>query len=199
MNGLLDLSDRTTRLPDTIGMSCDPASWIRAIAERGDRAAFVSLFNHFAPRVKSFLMRAGLPAERAEELAQDTMVMVWRKAARFDPSAGSASAWIFTIARNLRIDAARRDRLAAAEADAIEDSPPPPPADTLFDAMERADRVRRAIALLPAEQAEVLRLSFFDDRPHSEIERALGIPLGTVKSRLRLAMARLRSLLDELR
>ena len=180
-------------------MSEDATLWLRAVAERGDRAAFVALFNHFAPRVKGHLMRLGLPAAQADELAQETMLIVWRKAAWFDPSTAGASAWIFTIARNLRIDAARRERLSQADRDPLEDAPPPPPADTLLDAAQRAGRLRAAIDSLPAEQADVLRLSFFDDRPHAEIERALGIPLGTVKSRLRLAMARLRTILDELK
>ena len=174
------------------------AAWLRAIARDGDRAAFVALFHHFAPRVKAYLLRLGLPAPRAEDLAQETMLMVWRKAAQFDPATTGAAAWIFTIARNLRIDAARRERLIADDRDPLEDAPPPAPADNLLDADQRARRLHAALAHLPPEQMDVLRLSFFDDRPHAEIERALGIPLGTVKSRLRLAIGRLRGLLEDL-
>lgn len=177
----------------------DGGALIAAIAARGDREAFAALFGHFAPRVKGYLRRLGLADAQAEELAQETMLAVWRRAEQFDPAAGSASAWIFTIARNLRIDAVRRDRLAPRLELLAEEPLPPPVADTVIQSAQFAERVREALARLPAEQAEVIRLSFFDDRPHAEIERRLGIPLGTVKSRLRLAMTRLRALLDDLR
>jgi RNA polymerase sigma-70 factor (ECF subfamily) len=196
MYGLLDASTRSQTVPH---VSNDAVAWLRAIADCGDRSAFAALFDHFAPRVKAYLMRMGLPASRAEELAQETMLLVWRKAARFDPETAGAAAWIFTIARNLRIDAARRDRLAMTDTDPLADAPPPLPADTLLNTSQRAERLRHAMHRLPAEQIEVLQLAFFDDRPHAEIERVLGIPLGTVKSRLRLAMTRLRSMLDELK
>jgi RNA polymerase sigma-70 factor (ECF subfamily) len=176
----------------------DPAlRLMRAVAERADRTAFAELFAMFAPKVKAYLLRLGLPAARAEELAQETMLVVWRRAAQFDPDSTGAAAWVFTIARNLRIDAARRDRIAVPDADPTDDPPPPAQADALVDAARSSARVRAALGQLSAEQAEVVRLAFFDDRPHGEIERALGIPLGTVKSRLRLAMGRLRALLGE--
>jgi RNA polymerase sigma-70 factor (ECF subfamily) len=175
----------------------DPAArLLRAVAEQADRASFAELFGLIAPRIKAYLMRLGLPAARAEELAQETMIAVWRRAASFDPAGGTVSAWIFTIARNLRIDDARRDRRALPKPDPSDD-PRPPAADDALDQAARAVRVRDALTHLSAEQAEVVRLAFFDDRPHADIERALGIPLGTVKSRLRLAMARLRALLGE--
>ncbi|MCX7376711.1 MAG: sigma-70 family RNA polymerase sigma factor [Alphaproteobacteria bacterium] len=178
--------------------SGDPAlRLLRAVAERADRTAFAELFGLFAPKVKSYLLRLGLPAARAEELAQETLLVVWRRAAQFDPASTGAAAWIFTIARNLRIDAARRDGIALPDADPTDDPPPPAQADALVDAARQSERIRAALAQLCTEQAEVVQLAFFDDRPHGEIERALGIPLGTVKSRLRLAMARLRSLLGE--
>lgn len=177
----------------------DGASLIVSIAARGDREAFAALFAYYAPRVKGYLRRLGLPDAQAEELAQETLLVAWRRADQFDPALGGASAWIFTIARNLRIDAVRRDRLTPRLELLAEEPDPPPPADRIVESGQHAARLREALARLPSEQAEVIRLSFFDDRPHAEIERALGIPLGTVKSRLRLAMARLRSLLDDLR
>jgi RNA polymerase sigma-70 factor (ECF subfamily) len=177
----------------------DGAALIAAIAAHGDRDAFAALFAHFAPRVKGYLLRLGLPDARAEELAQETLLAAWRRADRFDPASGSAAAWLFTIARNLRVDVARRDRLAPRLEVMAAEPPPPQAADTVVEAAQHGNRVRAALAALPPEQAEVVRLSFFDDRPHAEIERALGIPLGTVKSRLRLAMARLRTLLDDMR
>ncbi|MBR0672446.1 sigma-70 family RNA polymerase sigma factor [Neoroseomonas soli] len=177
----------------------DGGALLAAIATRGDREAFAALFGHFAPRVKGYLLRLGLPNAQAEELAQETMLTVWRRAEQFDPASGAAAAWIFTIARNLRIDAVRRDRLAPRLELTAEERTPPPPADAVIQSAQHTERVRAALARLPAEQAEVVRLSFYDDRPHAEIERALGIPLGTVKSRLRLAMTRLRTLLDDIR
>jgi RNA polymerase sigma-70 factor (ECF subfamily) len=177
----------------------DTAALIRAIAARQDRGAFAALFRHFAPRVKAWMLRAGTADAAAEELAQETMLVVWRKAALFDPTRAGAATWIFTIARNLRIDTLRREThpstLLTDPADQPDD---PEPADRVLVAAERDDRLRAALAHLPPEQADVVRLAFFQDKPHAEIERDLGIPLGTVKSRLRLAMARLRSMLGDI-
>jgi RNA polymerase sigma-70 factor, ECF subfamily len=177
-------------------LDVDPARLIQAIAIAGDRDAFASLFRHFAPRVKAYLLRLGLDSASAEELAQEVLLTIWRKAAQFDPQRATASAWIFAIARNLRIDAVRRVQ-PASQPDLAEESAPEPLADMVLAADDRAARVRAALATLPPEQADVIRLAFFDDRPHADIERALGIPLGTVKSRLRLAMSKLRGMLDE--
>ena len=178
--------------------SPDDASLVLAIAARRDRAAFVALFSRTAPRLKSWFMRTGLAADRAEDLAQETMLAVWRKADTFDPNRASAATWIFTIARNQRIDALRRAGRPLPDADDPSLAPAEPVApDTAYGAAQAEQRVRAALLDLPAEQAEVVRLAYFEDRPHGEIERSLGIPLGTVKSRLRLAMGRLRTrLLD---
>ncbi len=174
-----------------------PDRLILDIAARADRAAFTALFVQFAPRVKAYLVRRGLDAAPAEELAQEALLAVWRKAAQFDPARASAAAWIFTIARNLRIDAARRTQFALRAPDPTDEPPAAPTADVILVAEQRGARVGAALATLPAEQLDVIRLAFFDDRPHAEIERVLGIPLGTVKSRLRLAMSRLRKLLED--
>lgn len=178
--------------------SPDDASLVLAIATGRDRGAFVALFSRTAPRLKSWFMRTGLAADRAEDLAQETMLAVWRKADTFDPNRGSAATWIFTIARNQRIDALRRAGRPLPDADDPSFAPAEPVApDAAYDMLQDEERVRAALHDLPAEQAEVVRLAYFEDRPHGEIERALGIPLGTVKSRLRLAMGRLRArLLD---
>lgn len=174
----------------------DAGALIAAVAN-GDRAAFESLFDFYAPRIKTFLIRRGTPAGRAEDLAQEAMLQIWRKAAQFDPTRATAAAWIFAIARNLCIDQYRRTR-AAPEPDPSLDPEPPRPADLLIGEAQRAARVREAISSLPQDQAEALRLAFYDELSHSEMETLLGIPLGTVKSRLRLAMGRLRSALGDL-
>lgn len=175
----------------------DWSSAIVAIARSKDRQQFALLFAHFAPRLKAFFLRLGLPSGAAEDLAQDTMLAVWNKAHTFDPARASASTWIFTIARNLRIDMLRRERDPKELAEAIEAAIEPMPSDHVLT-VERETRIRAALEQLPNEQATVIRLSFFEDRPQSEIAAALAIPLGTVKSRVRLAMNRLRALVEDL-
>jgi RNA polymerase sigma-70 factor (ECF subfamily) len=173
---------------------------VEAIARRGDREAFATLFQLTAPRVKGYLVRLGLPAAAAEELAQETLLMVWRKAELFDRSKAGAATWIFTIARNLRISAARREQTALAYAVNVLDEPEPPEQpDALAGDAERDRVVAAAIETLTPEQAMVLRLSFYQDKAHGEIAEDLGIPLGTVKSRMRLALARLRKALEHLK
>jgi RNA polymerase sigma-70 factor (ECF subfamily) len=175
----------------------DFSAMITAIAERADRGAFAVLFNHFAPRVKSYLLRLGAGAEAAEELAQETLLTVWRRAASYDPAKAAASTWIFTIARNLRIDLIRRERRPELTDDPALVPEPEPSPDRALQAVQEESRIAAAMALLPPEQAEVIRLSFFSDKPHSEIAGVLNLPLGTVKSRVRLAMLRLRQLLED--
>ncbi|MFV3074699.1 sigma-70 family RNA polymerase sigma factor [Niveispirillum fermenti] len=163
------------------------------VARQRDRQAFVALFNHFAPRLKSFLLRGGMDAGAAEETIQDVMVTVWRRAGDFDPSLAAASTWIFAIARNRRIDRLRRDRRPAFDPD--DPALVPDPVDGAMEMMlveERAALLHRAIRELPAEQAELLRMAYFEDKAHSAIAQERHLPLGTVKSRLRLALARLR-------
>lgn len=175
----------------------EAASLIVAVAEHKDQEAFKVLFEHFAPRVKTFMVRSGATSSQAEELAQETLLMVWRKANLFNAARAGATAWIFTIARNLRIDGLRR---VGRETNAIfnmdepgEDSEQP---DEAYISVERDERVRSAIALLSEEQRRVVQLSFIEDKAHPEIARELNIPLGTVKSRMRLAMKRMREVLD---
>jgi RNA polymerase sigma-70 factor (ECF subfamily) len=171
---------------------------ILAIAQHQDRAAFGDLFRHFAPRINAWMLRAGASQSAAEEMAQEAMLSVWRKAALFDPERAGASTWIFTIARNLRIDTMRRERHPGVMLpDPADDADPAEPADRIIESAERDARIRGALNELPAEQAAVVRKAFFEDKPHAMIEKELGIPLGTVKSRLRLAINRLRSALDD--
>jgi RNA polymerase sigma-70 factor (ECF subfamily) len=176
--------------------------WMRAVATSADREAFAALFKHFAPRIKGFLMRTGCNDATAEELTQETMVALWRRAASFDPSRARLSTWIFTIARNLQIDQHRRGHNATASgADAWDADQQPADLDLSphqqVQAAQREANVRHALAALPPEQVAVLQLSYFEDEPHARIAAVLGIPLGTVKSRIRLAVAQLRRHLEE--
>lgn len=176
-------------------------AWMREVAQAGDRTAFAALFRHFAPRLKSFLMRSGASQALAEEFAQEAMVTLWRRAASFDPARAHLSTWLYTIARNLRIDQLRRQAGLSPDeptdlADDRPDADQPTPDEQLLTA-ERQRGVREALRALPPEQALVLRRSFYEEHAHGTIARDLGIPLGTVKSRIRLAVAQLRRLLDE--
>lgn len=176
------------------------ADWISAIAEKRDRTAFAALFAFYAPRIKSLLMRMGANAETAEDVAQETMLTVWRKAPQYDRARASVSAWVYTIARNLRIDRLRQENRAKlfAQFESIEPEEPERP-DAPLQAAEREQRVRDALGELPEDQVRVLQLSFFEGRAHGDIAQHLHLPLGTVKSRLRLAMGRLRTKLGELK
>ena len=173
----------------------------QAVALTGDRSAFAALFKHFAPRVKSYLMRLGTADATAEELAQEAMVNVWRKAQSFDSARASASTWVFTIARNLRVDHFRRQGNRSIDTEGADDGEMPdtlPQLDEQLAARQREDGVRLAMTQLSSEQAQVLRLSFYEEQPHAQIARELGIPLGTVKSRVRLAVTHLRRALEGL-
>jgi len=173
------------------------AKWLLAVAERSDVEAFNRLFEHFAPRLIGFFSRAGLPRDAAEEVAQETMISVWTKARLYDPREAGVSTWIYTIARNARIDRLRREgrraKLETAVSEEDREEPFDASGEDVLLAAERDDAVREALKTLPTEQAEVVRLSFFAEKPHSEIARDLGLPLGTVKSRLRLAMSKIRA------
>jgi RNA polymerase sigma-70 factor, ECF subfamily len=188
---------RAMTLRKPAGETQDWSACIADIARRRDRARFSELFLHFAPRLKAFFFRLGVSSGAAEDLAQDVMLVVWRKADYFDPARASAATWIFTIARNLRVDMSRREGKPALSEEFLDLADEPGPGESAI-ALERETRVRAALAQLPGDQADVIRLSFFEDRPHAEIANALDIPLGTVKSRIRLAMNRLRTLVGEL-
>jgi RNA polymerase sigma factor (sigma-70 family) len=190
--------DPSTVAPATAAPPNDMTALLVMIAATRDKQMFALLFAHYAPRVKAYLMRQGTASGMAEELAQEAMLMVWRKAARFDPSKASAATWIYTIVRNLRIDALRKTRRPEFNANDpafVPDSPVAP--DDAMHSGQTQKRVRDAMKQLPDEQAAVVRLSFFEDKSHGEIAAQLALPLGTVKSRLRLAMHRLQPLLGD--
>ena len=170
---------------------------IQAVARDRDREAFAALFDHFAPRLKAYLMRAGAAPAAADDFAQDAMLTVWRKAELFDPARARAATWIFTIARNRRIDALRRDSRPLPVPEISLAAPDPERPDDLLEARQDEGRVRAALRSLKPDQIEVIQMAFFQDLTHAEVAQSLALPLGTVKSRIRNAMIKLRDLLDQ--
>jgi RNA polymerase sigma-70 factor, ECF subfamily len=179
-----------------IGMSAE-SELLTRIAENRDRAAFAQLFDQYAPRVKSFMMRKGANSEQAEDLVQETMIAVWSKAHMYVSDRGSVTTWIFTIARNLRIDRLRREKSSLytdiddydAESNEVQQ-------DDALSRLQEDGYVAKALAQIPEEQRQLLILSYVEDLPQSEIATRLQIPLGTVKSRMRLAYRRMKKLLE---
>lgn len=176
------------------------ADLLQRVAANGDVEAFRALFQAYAPRVKSYMLRQGADPGTAEELAQETLLTVWRKASLYSDEKGSATTWIFTIARNLRIDRLRKEVAWQPLPENNDEQPSPDPApDEELSERERGERVRTMLAELPSDQAEVVTLAFVEGLSHSEIAAKLGLPLGTVKSRMRLAYQKIRDALEDLR
>lgn len=176
------------------------ADLLQRVADRRDIDAFRQLYQAFGPRVKSYMMRQGADADTAEELAQETLLAVWRKAQLYAADKGSATTWIYTIARNLRIDRLRREfpwqeLPEGHDETASEDQLP----DEAVSQAERQIRVRTALAQLPSDQHEVVALSYLEGLSHSEIAERLALPLGTVKSRMRLAYQKIRETVEDLK
>ena len=176
----------------------ETVAWLQAIASERDRAAFERLYRRYAPKIKSYMVRQGADNATADDLAQETMVQIWRKAEQYNPLRASPSAWIYRVARNLRIDKLRRQKFHEVELTAEADR-----ADESFgghhNAADRIDanRLRGYVETLSAEQMDVVQLAFFEGLSHSEVGQRLSIPLGTVKSRLRLAFGKLRMAMGE--
>jgi len=167
------------------------AGCITRVRDLEDQAAFAELFNHFAPRVKAFLMKSGADATLAEECAQDVMATLWQKSHLFDPSRASAATWIFTIARNRRIDAIRKMKRPEPEDLPWGPDIEPDQADVLV-LQQESEQLGQAISDLPEKQRTLIEKAYFGDLTHNEIAEQTGLPLGTIKSRIRLALDRLR-------
>lgn len=187
-------------MSDQGGCAVDYARDIQAIAARRDSQAFRRLFDYFGPRLKTYLMSAGAESTQAEDLMQDAMVALWHKAHLFDPTKARASTWLFTIARNLRIDALRRQSRQSQQITDHTDPTTQPAeiiqSDHLLAQKQDRTRIKQALSDLTPDQRDVIRLCFFQDLSHSQIAQALNLPLGTVKSRIRLAVAKLRTTLE---
>jgi RNA polymerase sigma factor (sigma-70 family) len=168
---------------------------LKRIRDMQDQAAFAALFRHFAPRIKSYLIRCGGSASQAEEATQEAMATVWRKAHLFDPAKASAATWIFRIARNKQLDAIRRQRRPEPEDLPWSVGESADPADE-FVLTEAQDKLRKAVDALPEKQRVIVEQAFYGERSHTEIAEVTNLPLGTIKSRIRLALDRLRRDLD---
>jgi RNA polymerase sigma-70 factor (ECF subfamily) len=171
--------------------------WFAAVGASQDRKAFEALYTHFAPKVKRYLLRQGAPEEHAEELAQETMVQVWRKAHQYDAAKAVPGAWVYRVARNLRIDRLRRQRFYEVDIDQVAEQ-----ADDAYEGDRATDRIDGEqllvhVEALPAEQRQIVTMAYLDGLSQSEIGVKLDLPLGTVKSRLRLAFGKLRKVLGE--
>jgi RNA polymerase sigma-70 factor (ECF subfamily) len=169
----------------------DWADLLVRVRDHQDKAAFAALFRHFAPRVKAFLMKSGAGAALAEECAQDVMATLWQKSHLFDPARASVATWVYTIARNRRIDALRKARRA--EPEELDWGPEPEPDQAeVLEAQQETERLGRALAALPGPQRTLIERAYYGDLSHSEIAAETGLPLGTIKSRIRLALDKLR-------
>ena len=169
----------------------DWVSLMLRVRDAQDKAAFAALFRHFAPRIKAFLMKSGASATLAEECAQDVMATLWQKAGQFDPARASVATWVFTIARNRRIDAIRRARRP--EPEALDWGPDTEPDQAeVYEVAQENRRLGEALATLPDKQRALIERAYYGDLSHSEIALETGLPLGTIKSRIRLALDRLR-------
>ncbi|MEL6168849.1 MAG: sigma-70 family RNA polymerase sigma factor [Pseudomonadota bacterium] len=164
---------------------------IRSIRDNSDQAAFVEVFRHFAPRVKAYLMKTGASEPLAEECMQEAMATVWKKANLFDPTRASAATWIFTIARNRRIDMIRKQRRPEPEELSWGPEAEPDQEDVL-SLQQETSRLLEALRTLPEKQRELIEHAYFGDLSHSQIAAETGLPLGTIKSRIRLALEKLR-------
>lgn len=164
---------------------------VERIRDAKDREAFAELFRHFAPRVKAFLMKGGANEGLAEECTQEVMATLWTKAHMFDPSRASVSTWVFTIARNRKIDALRRMKRPEPEDLPWGPEAEPDQADVMTLRQE-SEKLAAAIAELPEKQRDLIQRAYFGDLSHAQIAEETGLPLGTIKSRIRLALERLR-------
>ncbi|MCH9748427.1 MAG: sigma-70 family RNA polymerase sigma factor [Alphaproteobacteria bacterium] len=164
---------------------------IERIRDQKDQTAFAELFEHFAPRIKGFLIKSGANLSLAEECSQEVMATCWHKAHMFDPSRASVATWIFTIARNRKIDVLRKERRPEPEELTWGPEEEPDQTDVMVIQQE-SEQLGRAIADLPEVQRDLIKKAYFGDLTHSEIAAQTGLPLGTIKSRIRLALDRLR-------
>ncbi len=173
---------------------------IKKVATQQDHTAFQEIFEKFGPRIKAYLLKQGADNATAEELVQETMLTVWRKASMFEESRGSLASWVYTIARNLRIDRLRKEKVwQELSEEQYQKSSPDEPADETVAKNQMIRVIRGALKLLPTEQREIIEYSYLKGMSQSEIAEALNLPIGTVKSRMRLAYQKVRASVEDLK
>ena len=169
-----------------------------SVGQDRDREAFAELFGYFAPRIKSFLLKLGTDMSLAEEIAQEAMIIVWRRAETYNPQQSGAGTWIFTVARNKRIDRLRRENRPMPDfTDPAFNQDSPETGEIVVLRQEEETKIRHALKNLSEEQAKMIFSAYYEEKSHREISEESGVPLGTVKSRIRLALNRLRAHLDD--
>ncbi|TQV69579.1 sigma-70 family RNA polymerase sigma factor [Aliiroseovarius halocynthiae] len=190
------LSERHIVSKEEQGLSQE-TQWMIAVRDKRDKAAFAALFDHFAPRLKGFVMRTGTSAAQAEEVVQDVMLTVWRRAETFDPHRAQVSAWIYQITRNRQIDVMRKENRPVPEA--LKEEPGlEPDAGQIMAVEQEAGLLRKALSTLNCDQRAIIEKAYLGELTHQEISTQTGLPLGTIKSRIRLGLERLRHELKDL-
>ncbi len=180
-----------------------PYNWPKLVSDVAlarDKAAFTTIFDYFVPRLEAYLRRLGLDDNAAEEISQDTMIALWNKANLFDPAKSSLATWLYRIARNRKIDISRRNRVDfydPTDGAFSQIADETPAVDTVMDGRLYEDRVKIALGILPEEQSSMIEMAFYEGLSHNDIAIKTGLPLGTVKSRIRLAFTRLRRALEQ--
>ena len=187
-----------SRVTDPSGTFSPQTQWMLAVRDQRDRTAFVALFDHFAPRLKGFLMRSGMGSGQAEEIVQDVMLTVWRKADLYQPERAQVAAWIYQIARNRQIDVIRRENRPLPEEVKAEDTSAPD-ATQVIALEQETSKLKSALAKLKPDQREMVEKAYLGELTHQEIKAQTGLALGTIKSRIRLGLERLRHEMKDLR
>lgn len=180
----------------------DAGFWSRemaAVAGTADRASFMRIYDHFQPRVRRYLTGLGASHTVAEDLAQEALLRLWQRAECYDATRSSLSTWLFRIARNLHIDRIRREPHWVDAQDAIDvlDAAQEPAGSSAVEASAVHADLRERVERLPAVQARLIRMSYFEGKTHHEIAGELAMPLGTVKSHLRRAFLKLQVAIRE--
>ena len=197
-NNISKVEMRPNTLKNNLDVSeLDLRSFLKDVGESQDRPAFSNLFKYFAPRLKSFFVKLGCTETQAEEIIQEVMIAVWTKANTYNSDKSSVSTWIYTIAKNKRIDKIRKERKHfTVESDESLEIPMPSKQEEEILASELSEKISNTLKFLPKEQAELLKLSYFYEKTHTDIANDLNIPLGTVKSRIRLALSKMKNLVE---
>ncbi|SFL39842.1 RNA polymerase sigma-70 factor, ECF subfamily [Shimia haliotis] len=176
----------------------EQTTWMLAVRDARDKTAFAALFDHYAPRIKGLLMRKGCGHGQADEIVQDVMLTIWRKAAMFDPERAQVSAWIYQIARNRHIDVIRKENRPIPEE--LGEAPDAEPDATQILGMEQESlHLREALSRLKPAQREMIEAAYLGEMSHRELSEKTGLPLGTIKSRIRLGLEKLRHELKGIR